>query len=153
MEKGWTTDIMGISSNHMEINDKTIRHRDCRKTAIPIADGVFSEHFGGAREFLIYAAEAGGGKMDGGRLLAAPEHKPGALPKWLAEQEVDTVVVSAIGERALVMLAEAGIVARLAGTEKEPAGLAAACFQGRLLRVNRDNSRCAGGHHEHGCHH
>jgi predicted Fe-Mo cluster-binding NifX family protein len=137
----------------MEINDKTIRNRECRKTAIPISGGVFSEHFGGAREFLIFEAEAGHGKMDGGRLLAAPEHKPGSLPKWLAEQEVDTVVVSAIGERALVMLAEAGIVARLAGADREPSGLAAACFQGRLPRVTRDNSRCAGEHHEHGCHH
>jgi predicted Fe-Mo cluster-binding NifX family protein len=119
------------------------------KIAIPMADGAFCEHFGAARQFLILEGSEASGEVVSRQRLAAPEHQPGTLPKWLAAQQIDVVVVSAIGERALIMLAEAGIETRLAGEGMNPNELAIACLRGTLPRVNSENSRCKGGHHEH----
>jgi ATP-binding protein involved in chromosome partitioning len=119
--------------------------------AVPMAGGQFCEHFGGAGEFLIFFFEGGEGAVAIGEGvgLPAPEHKPGALPVWLAEQGVDAVVVSAIGERALFMLADAGIETYLAQGILEPLELATACMNGKLPRANQQNSGCKSAHHEH----
>lgn len=131
------------------------------KIAIPMGAGRFSEHFGGATEFHIYDADADKGGLAGVRAMPAPEHKPGSLPAWLIEQDVDAVVVSAIGERALMMLSAGGIKTYLADGTSDPAQLAIACLLGNLPHANQENSRCAGGHHDHehghdhghSCHH
>ena len=128
-----------------------MKHGNPMKVVIPMADGVFCEHFGGAQEFLVIA----GDQLDDGDLFTAPEHKPGALPKWLMEQKVDALVASAIGERALILLADAGIEVFLANGTTEPFELASAICTGSLLRANLENTRCRGHHdHEgHECHH
>lgn len=125
------------------------------KIAIPMANGAFREHFGGAQEFLVIEGNRGTGQRDDGNLFTAPEHKPGALPRWLEEQKVDALVASAIGERALIMLADAGIEVFLANGTTEPFELASAAASGCLLRANLENTRCRGHHdHEgHECHH
>lgn len=114
-----------------------------------MAGGQFSEHFGGAREFLIFEVVGQEDLSGPGTLLPAPEHKPGSLPEWLAAQRVDAVVASAIGERALLMLADAGIETYLTDGNVVPSELAAACLLGKLPRARRENSRCQGEHHDH----
>lgn len=122
------------------------------KIAIPMAEGKFSEHFGGAREFLIFEGRPSSEGLLEGLVLPAPEHKPGSLPSWLAAQRVDAIVALAIGERALLMLADAGIETYLSGGESDPSELASACIQGKLVRANQENSRCNGAHHDHDGH-
>jgi predicted Fe-Mo cluster-binding NifX family protein len=132
------------------------RREGTMKIAIPMAGGQFSEHFGGAKEFLVFEADPHAESVGAGALIFAPEHKPGALPEWLAAQKVDAVIASAIGERALLMLAAAGIETYLSGGESAPSELAAACLLGKLPRANQENSRCKGPHHDHdghGCGH
>jgi predicted Fe-Mo cluster-binding NifX family protein len=65
---------------------------------------------------------------------------------------MDAVIASAIGERALLMLADAGIETYLSGGESEPSKLAAACLLRKLPRANQENSRCNGAHHDHDGH-
>ncbi len=130
-------------------NTTGARELGTMRIAIPMTDGKFCEHFGGAREFLVFEAGGKVGPVGPGKLHPAPEHKPGALPDWLAAQQMDAVVVSAIGERALLMLANSGIETFLSGGESDPSGLASACLLGKLPRANQKNSRCHGGHHEH----
>ena len=148
---------MGVRSLQMSDNNRTIQDREISKIAIPMADGAFSEHFGGAKAFLVFAGDHKTLLLGEPEVSAAPEHTPGALPKWLEQQKVDAVVVSAIGERALVMLADAGIEAFLADGDLDPSSLANACLQGKLAGANQENSRCSG-HHDHDhdgheCHH
>lgn len=148
---------MGICSLHMSACDCKIQDHGTLKIAIPMADGVFSEHFGGAKAFFIFEGDRKAQRLGEHEVSAAPEHKPGSLPKWLEQQKVDALVVSAIGERALVMLADAGIEVFLADDDMQPAALATACLSGKLARANQENSRC-GGHHDHDhdgheCHH
>lgn len=120
-------------------------------------DGKFSEHFGASRAFLIFRGDRKTQRLGGMDRIGAPEHKPGSLPKWLEEQKVDALVSSAIGERALIMLADAGIEVFLADGDIEPSALASACLAGKLIPANIKNSRCNGDHHDHGdgheCHH
>jgi predicted Fe-Mo cluster-binding NifX family protein len=141
----------------MSRNQATVCDSESVKIAIPMADGKFSEHFGGAKAFLIFEGDRKTQRLGGRDIFGAPEHKPGSLPKWLEEQKVDALVSSAIGERALIMLADAGIEVFLADGDHEPSALATACLSGKLRRANRENSRCNGDHHDHGdgheCHH
>lgn len=119
-----------------------------------MADGKFSEHFGAAKAFLIFEADRKAQHLGRQDVFGAPEHKPGSLPQWLKEQKVDALVSSAIGERALVMLADAGIEVFLADGDTGPSALAAACLSGGLKRATMDNSRCNGDHHDgHECDH
>lgn len=125
-------------------DNNTTKQRNLR-IAIPMNGEKFSEHFGGAKEFLIF--DAAGEAPGAPNRHPAPEHKPGALPEWLAGQKVDAVIASAIGERALLMLADAGIDTFLADPALAPADMATACLLGKLGRANQENSRCNGEHH------
>jgi len=128
------------------------------RIAIPMAEDGFCEHFGGAKEFLIFEGVRGTRGFHRNERLAAPEHKPGSLPAWLEQQDVSALVASAIGERALIMLASAGIRVFLGERGRAPVELAMACLGGELPPANRENSRCNGEHHHHDhdgheCHH
>ena len=141
----------------MSTCDCKIQDKGTLKIAIPMANGTFSEHFGGAKIFLIFEGDRKTLHLGSPEISAAPEHKPGSLPKWLEQQKVDAVVVSAIGERALILLADAGIKAFLADGDMQPDALATACLSGKLVSADQNNSRC-GGHHDHDhdgheCHH
>lgn len=120
-----------------------------------MANGSFCEHFGGAKEFLIFEGSCRTGQIECREAFSAPEHKPGSLPEWLATQKVDVVVASAIGERALISLASNGIEVRLSEGTNEVSELAEKCLSGSLVQANGENSRCKGEHHhdEHECDH
>ena len=100
---------MGIRSILMSDNNRTIHDRKIVKIATPMADGAFSQHFGGTKAFHIYEGDRKTLRLGNQEVSTAPEHKPGSLPKWLEQQKVDAVVVSAIGDQALLLLADAGI--------------------------------------------
>jgi predicted Fe-Mo cluster-binding NifX family protein len=123
------------------------------RIAIPINAGAFCEHFGAARQFHFYEGRRQHRLLDGIGRFDAPEHQPGSLPRWLEAQQVDLLVVSAIGERALIMLADAGIEVCLADGPRAPDQLAHAALAGRLPRATMLNSRCHSRHgHAHDCH-
>jgi predicted Fe-Mo cluster-binding NifX family protein len=117
--------------------------------AIPLAHNRFAPHFGSAEEWMIFEGNPRDQSLGYARILPSPEHKPGALPAFLAAQLVDAVVASSIGERALLMLADAGIITYVADHSPEPVDLAKACLQGKLARANQGNSGCKGECHDH----
>lgn len=119
------------------------------KIAVPVAGGVYAEHFGGAEAFVVHEADTASGRLTGRQELPAPEHKPGAWPRWLAEQKVNAVVATAIGERALLLLGSAGIETYVGEGSTDPGELALACLRGQLVRLDRNNSQCHGHDHDH----
>lgn len=132
------------------------RMEEIMKIAIPMVGDRFSEHFGEAQQFMVVKTNRSSGRLDLPVVLPAPVHKPGVRPRWLARQQVTSVVASAIGERALTLLANAGIETYLAEDLSSPLELAASCLQGTLPRLDSTNSRCHGGRHhgdDHECHH
>ncbi len=138
-----------------ETNLKPNKDRKMIQIAIPVLNGVFSEHFGNARQFVIYEGNPMTRVLENRSLHNAPEHKPGSLPQWLEQQNVDALVASAIGGRALIMLANAGIGVFLANGENDPFKLASAALAGDLPPATGENSRCHGHHDQdgHNCHH
>jgi predicted Fe-Mo cluster-binding NifX family protein len=120
------------------------------KIAIPVQDGRLHDHFGGCRQFAVVEIDPQKMTTVSTAVLSAPEHQPGAFPRWLREMGVGTVIAGGIGRRALAIFAQHGIVVRagLSGASVEE--LVAAYLGGRLT-VAPDG--CEHHDHEHGPEH
>lgn len=70
-----------------------------RKIAIPASGNMLSLHFGRCNYFKIYYVE--NQMILKEELIKAPVHKPGLLPKWLANMNVTDVVTGGIGHKAI----------------------------------------------------
>ena len=75
--------------------------------AIPTNGGQVAEHFGRCPKYTIVALEENCVKER--RIVENPGHKPGYLPKFLAEQGVDCILAKGIGQRAVDLFSEQGI--------------------------------------------
>jgi peptide deformylase len=121
--------------------------REIMRIAIPMADGLFCEHFGAAKQFLVARGNRQTGEVLDHSLFEAPAHAPGTLPRWLAQADVDAVVASTIGERALIMLADAGIRVFVAPESRQPLEQTVACLSGELPPAKLEDARAADDHH------
>jgi predicted Fe-Mo cluster-binding NifX family protein len=79
------------------------------RIAIPIADGRLAMHFGHSERFALIDVDPLGKRILTREEVAAPEHQPGLLPRWLAERNVKTVIAGGMGSRAQDLFAENGI--------------------------------------------
>ena len=77
------------------------------KIAMPTDDGQVAAHFGHCSEFMLF--DVADGKVAATRIIANPGHRPGFLPRFLAEQEVTVLVAGGIGSSAVELFQEAGI--------------------------------------------
>lgn len=77
---------------------------DC--IAIPVADGRVDAHFGHAREFVFVTIN---GDHEERRSCTPPQHVPGALPRWLADQGATHVVAGGMGGKAVEILHQRGL--------------------------------------------
>jgi predicted Fe-Mo cluster-binding NifX family protein len=77
------------------------------KIAIPCENGRLHSHFGGANQFAIVDVQSNA--IAKSEVLPAPEHVPGAFPKWVREQGAEVVIAGGIGARALNVFAQHGI--------------------------------------------
>ncbi|XHR31212.1 MAG: NifB/NifX family molybdenum-iron cluster-binding protein [Chthoniobacteraceae bacterium] len=119
------------------------------RIAMPIQNGAFCTHFGGASHFRIVDAERATGKILEQQDLEAPEHVPGAFPEWLAKQGVHAVIVAAIGQRAVQLFTVQGIPVYIAEPGATPEKLVELQAQGKLVQPNA--AECCPGHgHDHG---
>ena len=122
--------------------------------AVPTVSGHFCSHFGGAKQFLICRADSESGMIHGAETLSAPPHKPGALPKWLSERGVNSVLVGQIGPRAQKMLSRLNIRVVGCGEGMDPVEMVTAYLEGRMTAapVSCEGSGNGHGHgHDHQC--
>lgn len=77
------------------------------KVAIANENGRVSGHFGHCLGFQVYEIE--GQKIMGSVFLNNPGHKPGFLPKFLSERDVDVIIAGGMGERAQKLFRENNI--------------------------------------------
>lgn len=115
--------------------------------AVPTVSGHFCPHFGGATQFLICRADPESGTIQGAETLSAPEHKPGALPRWLNERGVNAVLVGQMGPRAQQMLSRLEIQVVGCAAGMEPVEMVSAYLKGRLTAAPIS---CQGDRHGHG---
>jgi len=69
------------------------------KIAVPTDDGEVSAHFGHCSQFTIYKTKDS--EVEEKEIIENPGHKPGFLPKFLAEKDIDFVLAGGMGSRAI----------------------------------------------------
>jgi len=115
------------------------------KIAVPISDGRFSSHFGGAEAFALYTVNEASRQVCEKNLAAPPEHGRGVFPMWLRQLGVTTVLAGGMGPRATNIFAGNGIDVVLGAAGDDPETMVKQYLEGTLE---------AGGDpcHEHGFH-
>lgn len=78
-----------------------------KKIAIPIENGILSEHFGHAKLFSVIQVEDGVIQKE--ELLVPPPHEPGSLPKWINEIGATDVLAGGLGKKAIQLLLDNNI--------------------------------------------
>jgi len=76
------------------------------RIAIPVTHGKLSAHFGHCEEFALVDADSEKKTISSTRTVAAPEHEPGLLPRWLAQQGAEMIIAGGMGGRAQALFAE-----------------------------------------------
>ena len=82
------------------------------KTAIPLAAGRLSDHFGHCEQFALVEADPASKQILKQTVVTPPPHAPGLLPRWLHQQGVNVVIAGGIGQRAQSLFAKAGITVK-----------------------------------------
>ncbi len=116
------------------------------KVALPMVDGRFSEHFGGAEAFGLFEVDEVKKAVVSKSIVEAPPHEKGAFPVWLRDQGASVILAGGMGPRAVQMFEQFGIkvVSGVAGGEPET--LVKAFLSGTLVTTGEV---CSGGHLHH----
>ena len=115
------------------------------KIAVPIREGRFSSHFGGAEAFALYTVDDQSREVAGHALAAPPEHGRGVFPVWLGKQGVTTVIAGGMGPRASNIFVGQGIDVVLGAEGDDPETMVRAYLDGTLSTTGE---LC----HDHGFH-
>jgi len=113
--------------------------------AVPIREGRFSSHFGGAEAFALYIVDDESREVSEQCLAAPPEHGRGVFPMWLRKQGVTTILAGGMGPRASNILVGHGIDVVLGADGDDPETMVRAYLDGTL---SFSGELC----HEHGFH-
>lgn len=79
------------------------------RIAVPVRDGVLSAHFGHSPEVTLLDVDRASRRILSEQTLPLPPHSPGSIPRFIIQHQPDLVLACGVGERAVVMLADAGI--------------------------------------------
>lgn len=102
------------------------------KIAIPVHQGRFSEHFGGAETFAFYTVDENS-RAIGERLLGAPpEHGRGVFPVWLRQQGATVILAGGMGPRAAKIFAHHGVEVVLGVQGEDPEAIVRSYLDGTL---------------------
>lgn len=74
------------------------------KIALPAVGNQFSTHFGGAEKFIVFEVDEGKQKIISSKEEFPPLHATGTYPEFLKSLNVDIVLASGMGPRAVSML-------------------------------------------------
>jgi predicted Fe-Mo cluster-binding NifX family protein len=113
--------------------------------AVPIRDGSFCSHFGGAEAFTLFTIDDGRRTVTGRETVSPPEHGRGVFPMWLRRQGANVVLAGGMGPRAEEIFAHHGIDVVLGVEGRDPEALIASYLVGELASTGVS---C----HDHGFH-
>ena len=88
--------------------------------AIPVSAGTISPHFGHCEEFALVDVDEKSKTVVRKELVVPPEHQPGVLPQWLAEQGVSFVIAGGMGSRAQSLFQQNRIGVIVGAMESDP---------------------------------
>jgi ATP-binding protein involved in chromosome partitioning len=113
------------------------------KIAVPMVQGRFSEHFGGAESFGLYDVDETAKAILANIEAQAPPHERGAFPRWLHEQGANVILAGGMGPRAVQMFEQYGIQVVPGVTGDAPEAVVKAFLAGTLMATG---DLCSGGH-------
>ena len=90
------------------------------KYAIPMSGGVMATHFGHCEQFALIDVDEEKKQILKKELINPPEHEPGLLPRWLAQQGVSLVIAGGMGSRAQEIFKQNGIEVVIGVSEPDP---------------------------------
>ncbi len=102
------------------------------RIVIPVANGRLAMHFGHCEAFAVIDVDPQTKAVLKQETLAAPEHQPGLLPRWLAERGAQVIIAGGMGQRAQVLFAESGIKVVVGAPAEAPEALVHAYLEGTL---------------------
>ena len=102
-----TANLQHKENNHMRI-------------AIPLANGLLSMHFGHCESFALIDIDDTEKKIVARKIVNAPPHEPGLLPKWLHELGADVIITGGMGRRAQDLFSEQNISVVLGAPSDDP---------------------------------
>ena len=124
------------------------------KIAVPMHEGKFCEHFGGAQTFAFYTVDEDDRNI-GDRLLGTPpEHGRGVFPVWLRQQGATVILAGGMGPRAANIFAHQGVEVVLGVQGEDPEKIVRSYLDGTLSttgEVCHDHGFHDCGH-DHGAH-
>ncbi|MFC2045509.1 NifB/NifX family molybdenum-iron cluster-binding protein [Chloroflexota bacterium] len=101
--------------------------------AVPVSGGGLSAHFGHCENFALFDVEDEERRIIRKELVPAPEHQPGLLPEWLAEQGVSVVIADGMGLRAQSLFNESNIEVVVGACENDPEKAVLMYLDGNLV--------------------
>ncbi len=129
------------------------------RIAIPLQQGKFSQHFGGAESFAFYSVDETSRAIGERHLDTPPEHGRGIFPVWLRNQGATVILAGGMGPRAIDILGRQGIQVVLGVQGDDPDAVVKEFLDGTLEatgEVCHDHGFHDCGHdhgtHDGGCH-
>lgn len=102
------------------------------KIAIPTNNGKLCMHFGHCEVFTFIEANENTKEILNKEEVTPPEHIPGILPPWVAEQGATLVIAGGMGNRAQGLFQENGVNVIVGAPADEPEKLVKAYLDGTL---------------------
>jgi len=102
------------------------------KYAVPVSGGVLCPHFGHCEQFALIDVDEGKKEIVKNEFIRAPEHQPGLLPLWLAQQGVNCVIAGGMGISAQNLFQNQGIKVIIGAPEGNPENLVIDYLKGTL---------------------
>lgn len=116
------------------------------KIAVPLQNGGFSAHFGGAGQFAFFEVDEVSRSIAARSFGTPPLHEHGAFPLWLKGAGVNVVLAGGMGPRAQQIFNQSGIETVLGIDGGEPEQIVRDYLSGALRATNEG---CPGGHLHH----
>jgi ATP-binding protein involved in chromosome partitioning len=102
------------------------------RIAVPLAKAKLSLNFGHCDQFAIFDVDENLKKHTYRTDAIPPTHAPGALPKWLYENNVNVIIASGMGQRAQQLFSQNDIKDVIGASSGSPEELVSAYLQGSL---------------------
>jgi len=126
--------IFKLDNDTHESNDtQSLQTGDKKmRIAVPLAQGKLSLHFGHCDQFAIFDIDDSIKKITNRKDASPPSYAPGALPKWLNENNVNVIIASGMGQRAQQLFAQNDIKVMIGASGQSPEELVSAYMENTL---------------------
>lgn len=102
------------------------------KYAVPVSRGVLCPHFGHCEQFALIDVDESKKEIVKKEFVQAPEHQPGLLPPWLAQQGVKCVIAGGMGMNAQNLFNNQGVKVIVGAPEDNPEKVVLEYLTGKL---------------------